>query len=394
MLEARAPACPGERALSHPQSVLDRAVADGALPFAVALVGSGDGPLWQGAAGNAAPGLPAGPDTVFRLFSMTKAIGAVAAMILVDRGRLTLDTPVGDAMPAFDALPVLDGWDGDTPRLRRQRTRATLRQLLSHTSGAAYDVWNGEIFRFNRLEIRPSPRTGLKAGLDLPLAFDPGMGWAYGTGLDWAGLLVEAVDGRPIDAFCPAEIFDPLGMDETVFEVPPDLMPHLAALRRRSPEGFEIVEAPPVSRPEFWGMGHALTGTGRDYLRFLRMILNGGTLDGQRVLSGATVVEMLANQLGERRLGPTPSYRPTASADVTRFGGVPTTHSLLGVRNEATIPGRRSAGSQGWAGLLNTHWWLDPARGRAGMMLTQCRPFWDARIMAVFEAVERAAHDL
>jgi CubicO group peptidase (beta-lactamase class C family) len=380
--------------VSDPQSVLDRAVAAGDLPFAVALVGGPDGPLWEGAAGPAQPGVPAGQETVFRLFSMTKAVGAVAAAIFVDRGGFGLDDPVGAALPAFDALPVLDGWDGATPRLRPQRTRATLRHLLSHTSGAAYDVWHPEIDRFNRLENRPSPRTGLRGGLDVPLAFDPGTGWAYGTGLDWAGLLIEAVDGRRIDVFCDEEIFGPLGMAETVFEVPAPLMPRLAAVRQRAADGFAIVDAPPVSRPQFWGMGHALVGTGRDYLRFLRMLLNRGAFDGRRILSEPMVVELFANQIDARRLGPMPSFRPGSSAAVTRLGGVPTTQSLFAVRNEAAIPGRRAAGAQGWAGLLNTHFWLDPARGRGGMLLTQCRPFWDPRIVGVLEAFERSVHDL
>ncbi len=170
---------------------------------------------------------------------MTKAVGAVAAAILVERGRLAPDAPVGAALPAFDALPVLDGWDGDTPRLRPQRTRATLRQLLSHQSGAAYDTWNAEMQRYRRLTGLPSPSTGRRAALTMPLAFDPGHGWAYGTGLDWTGLLIEAVDGRRIDAFCREEIFAPLGMDDTGFALtaalPPALPPSASATEPASP---------------------------------------------------------------------------------------------------------------------------------------------------------------
>ncbi len=381
-------------ALPDPQEILDAAVALGDLPFATGLVGGPDGALWQGAAGEAAPGRPAAQDTVFQLFSMTKAVGAVAAAILVERGQAALDAPVGDAIPAFDALPVLDGWDGEAPRLRPQRTRATLRQLLSHRSGAAYDVWNGGMQRYRRLTGLPSPRSGRRAALAMPLAFDPGQGWAYGTGLDWTGQLIEAVDGRRIDAFCRDEIFAPLGMAETVFALTPALAPRLAAVRVREGAGFAIVEAPTLVEPEFHGLGHALIGTAPDYLRFLRMLLRGGELDGRRILSEAMVAELLANQIGARRLGVIPSVQPEASADVDFMPGAELTWSLLGLRNQADIPGRRAAGAQGWGGILNTHFWLDPARRRAGMLMTQLRPFADPRVTATLDAFERAAHGL
>lgn len=378
-----------DRPASAPGRILERAVSDGDVPFAVGLVAGAGGTLWQGAAGEAASGRPAAPDTVLRLFSVTKAVGAVAAAILVERGRFGWDDPVGAAIPAFDALPVLDGWDGDAPRLRPQRTRATLAQLLTHTSGAAYDVWHPAIARFNADGRFPSPRSGARAGLGLPLAFDPGAGWAYGTGLDWAGLLIEAVDGRPPDVFVRDEILAPLGMADTEFEVPPALRARLADAWLRTGEGLRRLDAPPVSQPEFWGLGHALTGTGADVLRFLRMLLGGGSLDGARILSEPTVAALLAPRTGP--LGPMTSMRPTVSADVIRLG--PSTHGLLAVRTEA-IPGRRSAGAQGWAGLYNTHWWLDPARGRAGLFLTQLRPFWDPRAMRAFEAFEQSVYAL
>lgn len=378
-------------AMDDPHAILDQVVARGDVPFAIGLVAGPDGLLWGGAAGEAAPGVAAAPDTVLRLFSMTKAIGAVAAAMLVDRGQFGWDDPVGAAIPDFDALPVLDGWDGAAPRLRPQQGRATLRQLVTHTSGAAYQVWNADLDRFNADGLYPSPRRGERAGLKMPLAFDPGAGWAYGTGLDWVGQLVEAVDGRRVDGFVRDEILDPLGMRETVFEVPPALLARLAAARVRTSEGFAVVPAVPVSQPEFWGLGHCLTGTGQDYLRFLQMLLGGGALDGVRILSADMVETLMARQTG--LLGPMASSDREASADVIRIGGGPTSHSLLGNRTERVLPGRRAAGTQSWAGLYNTHWWLDPARQRAGLFLTQLRPFWDARVMAALEAFERAVHD-
>ena len=327
------------------------------MPFAIGLVAGPGGTLWQGAAGEAAPGVPAAPDTVLRLFSMTKAVGAVAAAILVERGAFGWDDPVGAAIPAFDALPG--------PRRLGRRHPAPAPAAHPGDAAPAPHPRLGRRLRHlaprdRPLQRRPplsSPRSGRRRGLDLPLAFDPGTGWAYGTGLDWAGLLIEAVDGRPPDAFVRDEILAPLGMDETVFELPERIRDRLANAWVRTADGLQSIDAPPVSQPEFWGLGHALTGTGPDYLRFLRMLLSCGALDGTRVLSAVMVDALLAARTGP--LGPMPSLNPAASATVIRFG--PSTHSLLGVRTEAAIPGRRAAGAQGWGGLYNTHWWLDPA---------------------------------
>lgn len=375
-----------------PQSVLDAAVSRGDMPFALGLAGGADGPIWQGTAGAVRP------DSVFRLYSMTKAVGAFAAAVLVERGQLHLDAPVGDALPAFDALPVLDGWDGDAPILRPQRTRATLRHLLTHRSGAAYDSWNGEMLRYRRLTDLPSPRTGRLAALTMPLAFDPGTGWAYGMGIDWAGLLIQAVDGRRIDAFCRDEIFEPLGMHETGFALPPDLAPRLVGSFLRDGShggaGFVPTEVPVLVDPEFHGLGHGLIGTAGDYLRFLTMLLRGGELDGRRVLAPETVAELLAEQIAPRRLGVMPTFQPEASAAVDFRLGDGLGWSLLGLRCASEVPGRRTAGAQGWGGVLNTLYWLDPARGRAGMLMTQMRPFCDPRVVATLEAFERAVHDL
>ena len=293
--------------MSDLQAVLDSAVAQGDVPFAIGLLGDPSGTRWQGAAGLAAPGRAAAPDTVLRLFSMTKAIGAVAAMILVERGVLDLDAPVSSVLPEFADLPLLTGWDGDAPRLRRPTRTATLRHLATHTSGLEYETWSPDIHRWRQATGRPLAPSGRLDALRQPLCFEPGSRWAYGTGIDWLGRAVEATDGRRIDAFCREEIFQPLGMPDTVFELAPPLEDRLADVAARQPDGaFAPARAAPPSHPEFYGMGHALYGTGSDYLRFLRMLLRGGELDRARLLSPATVRELMANQTGR------PPDRPDA----------------------------------------------------------------------------------
>ncbi len=375
------------------QPLLDGAVTRGDVPFAVAMVADAGGVLWQGGAGEAAPGLAAGPDTVFAVFSMTKAVGAVAAMILTDRGRLDLDAPVARFLPEFATLRRLDGWDGDVPRLVAPARPVTLRQLAAHTAGLPYGFWSAEMRRYTRATGLPLVTTGMRRGLDQPLLCEPGEQWLYGIGLDWLGLVIEAVDGRRVDRFVHEEILGPLGMTSTGFELDAGLEARRARSHRRtSAGGLEPFELAPPSRPEVYGMGHALWSTPSDYVRFLRMLIGGGALDGTRILSAAAMAELLANQIGDLRIGRLVTAQPAATADLDLFPGIPKTHSLAALRVEADVPGMRRAGSQGWAGLLNTHYWIDPSSGIAAVLMTQMLPFVDPRFTRVYEAFERGVY--
>ncbi|MHA6264646.1 serine hydrolase domain-containing protein [Arenibacterium sp. CAU 1754] len=378
--------------MSNLNTVLAHAVSAGDVPFAVAMTANADGVTFSGAAGDAAPGRAANESTAFRIFSMTKGIGALAAMILVDRGKLTLDTPVGDVLPQWNDLQVLDGWDGDAPILRAPKTTATLRHLATHTSGMDYEFWNADVPRYMEATGLPSILSGLKSSMMYPLTSDPGTRWGYGPSIDWLGQMVEAVDGRRIDAFCQDEIFDPLGMKDTAFE-PDTLVDRLAVVSAAVPgEGFRGVELAPPPHPEVYGMGHALYSTAPDYVRFLRMVLNRGQLDGQRILSDAAFEVMMADQMRGLTFQPMKSVAPNVSADVDMFPGTKVTHSFAFVRNEEDIPGKRSAGSQGWAGVCNTHYWIDPARDVAAVIMTQSLPFLDPGMLKTYDAYERAVY--
>lgn len=371
--------------MQHLDNLLNKAVANNDLPFVVAMVGTAAGVSYSGAAG---PG--AGPDTVFRVFSFSKAIGTMAAMILIERGKLSLDSRVVDILPEFGSLQVLEGFDGGRPRLRAPKVQATVRHLATHTSGLEYEFWNADIARYVGLTAHPGMLTGLKAALHYPMASDPGTRWGYGMGIDWLGLVVEAVDGRRIDAFCQQEIFDPLGMTSTGFEGDPA---RLAGMVIRGEDGrFAPFNLAPPSRPEVYGMGHALYSTAPDYLRFLRMILKKGVLDGNRVLAKASVAVMQADQMQGLLFQKMVSAVPLITADFDPFPGTRVTHSFGFLRNEADIPGRRAAGSLGWAGICNTHYWIDPARDVAAVFMTQSLPFAEARVMRAFENFEQAVY--
>lgn len=381
------------RAAKALQTTLEESVAQHRAPFLVGMTATADGVTFSGAVGEAAPDRPAAPDTVFRIFSMTKAVGATAAMILIDSGELDMDTPVAKVLPEFAQAQVLDGWDGATPRLRTPRVQATVRHLATHTSGMEYEFWRPEVADHLARTGRPSVLAGTRVAMDYPLMTDPGTRWGYGPSIDWLGLVVERVSGRRIDAFLKQHLFQPLGLTDTDVEVRPDMATRLAGVKARGEDGrFADFELAPPSSPEVYGMGHALYSTPQDYLRFLRMFLNRGALDGARVLSEAGVERMLQNQMGPLRFEKMVTAAPPVTADFDPFPGTIKTHSFGFMRNEADIPGRRRAGSQSWAGVLNTHYWIDPASNLAAVVMTQTLPFVEPPFMAAYEAFERAAY--
>jgi methyl acetate hydrolase len=380
--------------MSELNRVIDEAVARQDLPFAVAMTAHADGVIWSGAAGEAAPGKAAALDTVFRIFSMTKAVGSTAAMILMDRGQLKPDTPVESVLPEFASVQLLEGFDADgKPRLRAPKVKATARHLATHTSGLTYEFWNSVMPRYMEATGAPTILSGLKVALNYPLLFEPGERWDYGIGIDWLGQMVEKIDGRRIDQFCKEEIFDPLGMNDTRCEVEPHMAARLAGVSIRGEDGkFAPFELAPPSHPEFYGMGHALYSTAPDYMRFLRMYLNKGTLDGKRILSEAGVDSMLANQIGNTPIPCLKTVAPPITADAEFFPGKRKSHSMAFMRFDEDIPGMRHAGSQGWAGVLNSHYWFDPKAGIAGVLMTQSLPFVEPRFLDTYERFERATY--
>ena len=379
--------------MNSKDDVLNAAVEQNDVPFVVAMAGNADGVTYSGAAGEARPGKKADENTLFRIFSMTKAVGSTAAMILIDRGKLDVDTPVEDIVPEFADIQVIDRFDDGKPIMRAPRTKATVRHLATHTSGLEYEFWNGDVPRYLAATDHPSILSGTKKALFYPMASDPGTRWGYGVGIDWLGIVVEAVDGRRIDQFCREEIFEPLGMSHTVFEVSDDLSGDLADLSIRGESGdFDKFDMAPPTKPEVYGMGHALYSTAPDYLTFLRMFLNRGTLNGNQVLSQSGVDRMLADHMNGLRFEKMITQAPPLTADCDPFPDVRKTHSFGFLRFEEDVPGMRSAGSQSWAGVCNTHYWFDPKKDIAAVIMTQSLPFVEPRFMNVYEAFEQAVY--
>jgi CubicO group peptidase (beta-lactamase class C family) len=335
-------------------------------------------------------------DTVFRIASMTKAITSVAAMQLVEQGRLGLDDPAPAVDPALNSPQVLEGFDAaGQPRLRPAKRPITLRHLLTHTAGFTYDWSNPNTQRYVQTSGMLPMSSGKRAALCQPLAFDPGDKWEYGINIDWVGRIVEAVSGQPLDAYLRERIFAPLGMADTGFVSTPEQYARQASVHQRQADGSLAPQPPPApSIPEFYAGGGGLLSTAHDYLSFLQMLLHGGSFHGARLLRPETVALMGENQIGDLPAGILKSCAPELSNDVDFFPGAKVRWGLGYMLNMEPGPNGRSAGTVGWAGLANSYYWLDPARRVAGVILTQILPFADPAAVRLYGRFERAVYTL
>jgi methyl acetate hydrolase len=374
--------------------VLQAAVAAGAVPGVVAMAAGSDGLLYEGAAGlrSAAAGDPVGPDTMMRIASMTKMVTTTAALQLFELGSLSLDAPVRDYRPEFADLPVLTGFDGDAPQLRPARAQATVRQLVTHTSGLGYWFWNRDIDHYEQVTGTANVMPGTIDVFRAPLLSDPGTRFEYGTNIDWLGQVVEAVSGLSLDAYFLENITGPLGMTSTTARMTPEQRANSTPIHVRGEDGAWVAtDIDWAQQPDYWGGGHFLYSTPRDYLKFQRMLLGGGTLGDVRILDRATVAAAFSNQIGALDFpAAITTAHPELSADLNLGPGLKWGLGLL--LNPVQQPGMRAAGSGSWAGLFNTHFWVDPASAVTGAIYSQTLPFADPPALQMYADFEAALY--
>lgn len=377
-------------------AILSEACSKGDVPGVVAMATDRNGTIYEGAFGVRTLGQPAPMtvDTVVWIASMTKALTGAAAMQMVEQGKLDLDEPAGKWMPELAEAQVLEGFGADDkPKLRPPKSPVTLRQLLTHTAGYGYDTWNPEIGRYQQVTGLPAIRTRENAALRAPLLFDPGTRWNYGINIDFAGRLVEIVSGKRLGDYFRDHVTGPLGMRDTSFALTPQMKERAAGVHQRGKTGeLKHVVMPPPEKPDFEMGGGGLNSTMPDYLRFVRAMLNGGTLDGQRILREETVAQMSRNQMGPLRVTAMKTAMPGVSLDAEFFPGVEKSWGLTFQINEKPAPTGRSAGSLSWAGLGNTYYWIDPVKGVGGVFATQILPFADMKTLPLFYAFEAALY--
>lgn len=377
--------------------VLQKCVDDGDVPGVVAVLANESGPVYEAACGERAAGSGQAmtTDSVVWLASMTKAVTTVAAMQLVEQGRLTLDEPLQPIVPLLGEARVLEGFDEDgNARLRSPRVPITLRHLLTHTSGFTYDFFSDAMARYCGQQGIPGIASCQDVCLKVPLLCDPGTRWEYGIGIDWAGKAVEAVTGQLLGDVLQERIFEPLGMRDTGFRIRPDMRDRLAKVHGRQSDGSLVATSMALpDEVEFQMGGGGLYGTAADYLAFAQMIMQGGSYRGETILQPETVAMMSRNQIGELDVTPLRSSMPALTRDAEFFPGLPCKWGLGFLINTQPTPQGRAANSLAWAGLANTYYWIDPVQRVCGVFLTQILPFFDERAVRSFQRFEAAAYE-
>ncbi len=379
-------------------AILSEAVQRGDVPGVAAVATDGNGTIYEGGFGKTILGQDTDmtPDTVVWIASMTKAVTGAVAMQQVERGTLKLDAPAREVIPYLGEVQVLEGFDAEGKSLLRKPVRdITLRHLLTHTAGFGYDIWNPEILRYREVMDVPTIGTGLDKSLTTPLLFDPGARWQYGIGIDWAGKMVETVTGRKLGQVMQDDLFGPLGMDSTGFRLTPEMRARMARVHLRKADGSLVAdlkrEVP--QEPEFEAGGGGLYSTANDYLKFVRMVLDGGrSARGEAVMKAETVDAMAANAMGDSTVRLLETVMPALSNDAEFFPGVTKKWGLSFMINDEEAPTGRSPGSLSWAGLPNTYYWIDRKRHLGGVYMTQILPFADVKSLPLFYAFESAVY--
>jgi CubicO group peptidase (beta-lactamase class C family) len=366
------------------------------IPGVVAMAATGKDVIYQGAFGkrDLAKDDAMTADSVFWIASMTKAITAAAGMQLVEQGKLSLDEPIGKLLPDLASPQVLEGFDANgEPKLRPATKPITLRHLMTHTAGFAYDMWNGDMVKYLEKTGTPGVTSCQNAALKTPLMTDPGTRWEYGTNIDFVGKAVEAVSGKRLDAYLRDHLFTPLGMIDTGFRIGDAQRQRLVAMHSRGEDGslapipFELEQ-----NPEFHMGGGGLYGTAADYIKFTQMILNKGRGNGNQVLKAETVAAMGQNHIGEINMGKMTSAVAFATNDVDLYPDIVKKWGLSFLINTAKTPEGRSPGSLAWAGLANTYFWIDPVRDISGVILMQLLPFADKKCLEAFAGFESGVY--
>lgn len=362
------------------------------IPSVAAMAVDANRVLYSGAFGkrDEASGIAVTTDSIFQIASMTKPITSVAAMQLVEQGKLSLDAPVAKHLPQLANMQVLNGFTpaGD-PILRPAKTPITLRHLLTHTSGISYPTWHEQMARY----AQKQPVTPAIAPV-VPLMFEPGTSWQYGYNTDWTGRLVEAVSGQTLQQYFRVNILDPLGMQDTEFGVDPKKFDRMVNVYQRTPQGaFESRPRVQPAAPTDFNGGGGLSSTVNDYVKFTRMILRYGlTGVNTEILKARTVEMMMKNQIGGITAGKMRTFQPNVSSDVDTHPGGADKWGLGFLLQGPGTTGMRHEGNMAWAGIFNTYFWIDPQRAIAGVVMMQYLPFFDEQAVGLLGDFERAVY--
>ena len=352
-------------------SVLQAEIDRQRLPGAVVLIARrGQVALFESlGALDPATQVPMSRDAIFRIYSMTKPIVSVAALMLMEQGKLLLSDPVAKYLPEYARQKVATLADGSV-HLQDVRQNASVQDLLRHTAGLTYEFMGSAPAQRQYAQVRIGSRDRTNAEFShelatLPLMFEPGRAWEYGRATDVLGRVVEVVSGQTLGAYLAQHIFKPLGMVDTGFSVPAHDHARIAEPFARDPEGgvqMRVIDL--REQPAMESGGGGLASTATDYARFMQFMLNKGELDGVRLLGPRTVEYMTADHLGD-----IPVFGPASRALLPEGHGFGLGFAVRKHQGVATTPG--SVGSYFWGGMAGTTFFIDPQEDLCATLMLQ-----------------------
>jgi methyl acetate hydrolase len=369
----------------------------GGAPGVVAMATDRKANIYEGAAGKRELGKdqPMTTDSVFAIFSTTKAVTGVCVMQLVEEGKIKLEDPAKKYVPEISELQVLEGFDAEgKPKTRAPKRDITVNDLMLHTSGLCYECFSADDLKYRTAKNIPTIVSCTFPAIRTVLLHDPGERWTYGVNIDWLGRIVEGQRGKRLGEVMKERIFDPCGMKDIAFTMTDSMKQRRVTIHDRSADG-KLTPLPELTLPQPPEMdcgGHGLYSTVGEYTKFIRMILNDGNGPVGRVLKPQTVAQMAQDGLGKLSSGGWESSIPSLTNSGEFFPGVNKGWAYTFQINREDTPSGRPAGSLMWAGLSNVFFWIDRKNGIGGYWASQILPFQDIASYPGFVDFETAVY--
>ena len=369
----------------------------GGVPGVVAMATDRKGNFYEGCAGKRELGKdqPMTADTVFAIFSTTKALTGTCIMQLVEEGSIRLEDAAKKYLPEIAELQVLDGFDSaGQPRTRPPKRDITVNDLMLHISGLCYEFFSHDDLKYRTAKNIPTIVSSTFASIRTVLLHDPGERWTYGANIDWLGRIVEQKREKRLGEVMKERIFAPLDMHDIGFTMTDSMKARRATIHDRAADG-KLTALPDLVLPQPPEMdmgGHGLYASVGEYTKFIRMILNDGAGTNGRVLKAETVARMAQNGLGNIKSTGWTTSIPSLSNDGEFFPGVSKSWACTFMVNDEDTPTGRPAGSLAWAGLANSYFWIDRKNGVGGYWASQILPFQDAVSYPGFVDFETAVY--
>lgn len=369
----------------------------GGAPGVVAMVTDRRNNIYEGTAGKRELGKdqPMTTDSVFAIFSTTKALTGTCIMQLVEDDKIRLEDRAKQYVPEIAELQVLIGFDATgQPRTRPPKRDITVNDLMLHTSGLCYEFFSADDLKYRTAKNIPTVVSCTFPSIRTVLLHDPGERWTYGVNLDWLGRIVEQQRGKRLGEVMKERIFDPLGMQDIAFTMTPSMKSRRVTIHNRAADG-KLTPNPDLVLPQPPEMdcgGHGLYSTVGEYMKFIRMILNDGNGPNGRVLKPATVAKMASDGLGALSSTGWTTSIPSLTNEGEFFPGLQKGWAYTFMLNREKTPSGRPAGSLMWAGLANLFYWIDRQNGIGGYWASQILPFQDIASYPGFVDFETAVY--